>query len=73
MPSELFSFTSLPSVHYSIELSALSFSSAGHLTVWPPPAANEGIDYCAGEIVAGGAIPALGVSSRAAAVGRRKW
>lgn len=27
MPSELFSFTSLPSLHYNIELSALSFST----------------------------------------------
>lgn len=39
--------------------------------MWPPSAANEGIDYCAAEIVAAGAIPTLGASSRAGAVGSK--
>lgn len=66
MPFELCSFTSLPSLHCKIELNCLSFSSAGHLALWPCSAANEGIDYHAEEAVA---ARALGASSGAGAAG----
>lgn len=72
MPLELFSFSSLPSLHCKIELNCLSFSSVGHLAAWPRSAANEGIDHRADETMAAGALPTVSTSSRAGDAGSKR-
>lgn len=73
LPSELFSFNSLPSLHCKIKVGRLSLSSAGHPAAWPRSAANEGNDCGADKTGAGGALPMLDLSSHAGAARSEGW